>query len=76
MEDRCRFDGRAPFATQEDTKAFLAHLNPEERSKVTSLIRQRDSLASDKEQLSALPTAWLGTFTQPKSTHRLYRETR
>ncbi|MEC9131221.1 MAG: PSD1 and planctomycete cytochrome C domain-containing protein [Verrucomicrobiota bacterium] len=64
---------RAPFATQEDTKAFLAHLNPEERSKVTSLIRQRDSLASDKEQLSALPTAWLGTFTQPKPTHRLYR---
>lgn len=66
-------DDRAPFSGAEDPLAFIARLS---ESDATEARRLQSALAETKNQIRALTgtqTAWIGTFSQPEKTHRLYR---
>ncbi|MFN0125269.1 MAG: DUF1553 domain-containing protein [Verrucomicrobiales bacterium] len=66
-------DDRAPFNGTEDPLAFIARLS---ESDATEARRLQSALTETKNQIRALTgasTAWIGTFSQPQKTHRLYR---
>ena len=56
-----------------DPKAFLKHLSEQEAKSAEELLGQLQKLEARFSELSNGTTAWLGTFSQPKLTHRLYR---
>ena len=64
---------RAPFDGKENANAFLARLAPAD----ADAARQAQAeLAAVKKRLAAFngsQTGWVGTFSQPEKTHRLYR---
>jgi hypothetical protein len=66
-------DDRAPFTATEDPLAFIANLD---EADATEARRLQASLTEIRRHLATLAgsrTAWIGTFSQPEKTHRLYR---
>ena len=56
-----------------DPKAFLKYLSAAEAKEARELQDQIRETKAQVSQLSGGQSAWLGTFSQPKTTHRLYR---
>ena len=68
-----RSDDRAPFNGAHDPNAFLADLTDADASAARTL---QTDLAATKARIAAMTSAdsaWIGTFSQPEKTHRLYR---
>jgi hypothetical protein len=66
-DDRARFDGT------HDPNAFLADLTDADASAARAL---QTDLAATKARIATMTgadSAWIGTFSQPEKTHRLYR---
>ena len=66
-------EARAPFAGPADPAAFLAKLSPADAAAARAALQD---LAATRSRLAALrgsQNAWIGTFTQPDKTYRLYR---
>jgi len=66
-------DDRAPFQPGADENAFLANLNEADAGPAR---RVQSALAETRSRLAALTgtqSAWIGTFSTPEKTHRLYR---
>lgn len=66
-------DDRAPFAGTADPYAFIAALSETDAAEAR---RRQSALAETRNRLAALTgsrNAWIGTFSQPEKTHRLYR---
>jgi hypothetical protein len=64
---------REPFQGAADPDAFLAKLSDEDAATARRL---QAGLVESKSRIAALSgsqTAWIGTFSQPEKTHRLYR---
>ncbi len=66
-------DDREPLKGPEPPDAFVSRLSPED----AALARQTQAALDDVRQRMAALTggqsAWIGTFSQPAKTHRLYR---
>ena len=68
-----RSDDRTPFNGAHDPNAFLADLTDTDASAARTL---QTDLAATKARIAAMTSAdsaWIGTFSQPEKTHRLYR---
>ncbi len=66
-------EARTPFAGPADPAAFLAKLSPADAAAARAALQD---LAATRSRLAALrgsQNAWIGTFTQPDKTYRLYR---
>ena len=66
-------EARAPFAGPADPAAFLAKLSPADAAAARAALQD---LAATRSRLAALrgsQNGWIGTFTQPDKTYRLYR---
>ena len=66
-------DDREPFRGTEPPDAFLARLAPGDAAAARQLMTDLAALQSRIAEASGAATAWVGTFTQPEKTHRLYR---
>ena len=64
---------RASFQDKPDPLAFLDVLSKQDRSKVESILKQKENLQNKLKQLTQTETVWAGQFKQPGPTHRLYR---
>ncbi len=66
-------DDRAPFDGKENASAFLARLAPADADAARKV--QADLAAVQKRLAKSSDSrkGWLGTFSQPEKTHRLYR---
>ena len=66
-------DDRAPFDGKENANAFLARLAPADADAARKV--QADLAAVQKRlaKSSGSRNGWVGTFSQPEKTHRLYR---
>ncbi len=63
---------REPFG-KEDPNGFLSHL-PEQEAKLARELQSQLKKSEERfSELSKGTPAWLGSFSQPKPTHRLYR---
>ncbi len=66
-------DDRAPFAGKEDANAFLAKLAPADADAARKVQAELAAVQKRIAKLSGSQTGWLGTFSQPGKTNRLYR---
>ena len=66
-------DDRAPFSGKEDANAFLAKLAPADADAARKVQADLASMQKRIAKLSGSQTGWLGTFSQPGKTNRLYR---
>ena len=66
-------DDRAPFSGKEDANAFLAKLSPADADAARKVQADLASVQKRIAKLSGSQTGWLGTFSQPGKTNRLYR---
>ncbi|MEN9732206.1 MAG: hypothetical protein RLZ45_201 [Verrucomicrobiota bacterium] len=57
----------------EDPKAFITRLSVEDQTRARTLLETLQRGQDRIRQLTAGPTVWLGTFSQPTNVHRLYR---
>lgn len=64
---------RMPFAGMEDPNAFLAKLTSEDASAARKLQQEIADVQGRIAQVAGTQTGWVGTFSQPDKTHRLYR---
>ena len=62
-----------PFNAAEDPNAFLSRLSKEDAEAARSLQSQLAEVRRRSAALSGNETGWVGTFSQPDKTHRLYR---
>jgi hypothetical protein len=66
-------DDRAPYDGTDDPYAFIAKLSDSDAAEARRL---QSALAETRNRVAALSgtqNAWIGTFSQPEKTHRLYR---
>ncbi len=66
-------DDRAPFAGKSDANAFLAKLTPADADAARKVQAEFAAVQKRIAKLSGSQTGWLGTFSQPGKTNRLYR---
>ena len=66
-------DDRTPFSGKEDADAFLAKLAPADADAARKAQSELAAVQKRIAKLSGGETAWVGTFSQPGKTHRLYR---
>jgi hypothetical protein len=64
---------REPFKGAEDPNAFLARLSAEDAATARRLQQELAAANSRRVALTGAATGWVGTFSQPEKTHRLYR---
>ncbi len=64
---------REPFRGAEDPNAFLTRLSPEDAASAHRLQQELTAIKSRRAELTGSATGWVGTFSQPEKTHRLYR---
>ena len=64
---------RAPFQASEKPDAFLAKLSAPDAAAAKELLSSMGELQQRLAELSGAETGWLGNFSQPPKTHRLYR---
>ncbi len=65
---------RKPFkGGKKDPNAFVAKLDKGDAAKAKALIVEIDKKRKELANLEAGPKAWIGNFSQPGKTHRLYR---
>ncbi len=64
---------RQPFGEKDDPTAFLAHLSAQDAATARKLLEESTARKKRIAQLAGEETAWVGTFSQPEKTHRLYR---
>ncbi|MFZ9855325.1 MAG: DUF1553 domain-containing protein [Limisphaerales bacterium] len=57
----------------EDPKAFITRLSVEDQTRARTLLETLQRGQDRIRQLTAAPTVWLGTFSQPTNVHRLHR---
>ena len=62
-----------PFSAAEDPNAFLSRLSQADAAAARSLQSQLADVRRRSAALSGNETGWLGTFSQPDKTYRLYR---
>jgi mono/diheme cytochrome c family protein len=60
-------------ATGDATQALIAFLSESEKSEYQSLSKVRSDLQNELNALTQGQAAWIGTFSQPGTIHRLYR---
>jgi mono/diheme cytochrome c family protein len=65
--------GRESMSEEPDPKAFLQRLSPPDAQSAKDLLAAIPKTKARIAQLADGQSAWLGTFSQPKPTHRLYR---
>jgi mono/diheme cytochrome c family protein len=66
-------DDREPFIGKEDPNAFLAGLSAQEAAAARKAQSDLAELDRRIAQISGSETGWIGNFSQPGKTHRLYR---
>ncbi len=66
-------DDRAPFGIEEAPDAFLAGLSAEDAAAARALLDEVEQSRARISALEAGTVAWVGNFSQPGRTHRLYR---
>ena len=66
-------DDRQPFAGKEDPKAFLAQLTAPDADAARQAQADLAELKKRIAKLTGSESGWVGTFSQPGKTHRLYR---
>ncbi len=66
-------EDREPFKGVESPDAFLARLSAEDAADARRLRSDLSALQARITELNGSATAWIGTFSQPDKTHRLYR---
>jgi Protein of unknown function (DUF1553)/Protein of unknown function (DUF1549)/Planctomycete cytochrome C len=66
-------DDREPFHGAEDPDAFLTKLSPDDAAAARKLQSDLADLTGRIAKLTGTGTGWIGTFSQPQKTHRLYR---
>lgn len=64
---------RRPFAGAADSKAFVARLKESDAERARALLAESERLTQEIGQWRNGPQAWLANFSQPPTTHRLYR---
>jgi Protein of unknown function (DUF1553)/Protein of unknown function (DUF1549)/Planctomycete cytochrome C len=64
---------RAPFSGTPDPHAFLAGLSSTDAARAQQLQRDLAAVRDRIEELSGKAMGWVGTFSEPERTHRLYR---
>jgi hypothetical protein len=69
----CGSSDREPIAGKQDSNAFLAKLPKADADAARAALADLSARQKRIAELSAKQTAWLGTFSQPGKTHRLYR---
>ena len=63
---------RQPFGAA-DPGAFVAKLDKQQAARANALLASSKSLSTEISNLRNGPKAWLGNFSNPPTTHRLYR---
>ena len=66
-------DDRQPFAGKEDPKAFFAQLTAPDADAARQAQADLAELKKRIAKLTGSESGWVGTFSQPGKTHRLYR---
>ena len=66
-------EDREPFKGENDPNAFLAHLPADEAAAAHLVQENLAEIRSRIARLTGIESGWLGTFSQPEKTHRLYR---
>jgi hypothetical protein len=66
-------DDRQPFPGTHDPNAFLARLSAPDADAARKVLADLASIRTRITGLSSQKNAWVGTFSQPGKTHRLYR---
>ncbi len=66
-------DEREPFTGKDDAGAFVARLSKPDADAARQLLSEFADLKSRVAKLTGSENAWVGTFSQPEKTHRLYR---
>jgi mono/diheme cytochrome c family protein len=66
-------ESRMPFRSVEKPDAFLVSLTPPDQKDARKLLAEISDLETKISNLSGSQSGWIGTFTQPQKTHRLYR---
>jgi hypothetical protein len=66
-------EDREPFKGAESPDAFLSRLSAEEAAAARRLQSDLAAVQARIAETSGGTTAWIGTFSQPAKTHRLYR---
>jgi mono/diheme cytochrome c family protein len=68
-----RSDDREPFGVKGGANAFLTKLSPADADAARKEQAALDAVRRRIAKLTGSQTAWVGTFSQPSKTHRLYR---
>ncbi len=66
-------DDRLPFSGKEDSNAFLAKLSANDAAAARKLQTELADLKQRMNKPSGTGMAWIGTFSKPGTTNRLYR---
>ncbi len=64
---------RQPVGDQRNPNAFLERLDRSSADRARELLGEIESTKAKIAALETAPTAWIGNFSQPGETHRLYR---
>ena len=64
---------REPFGGKGDPDAFIANLPEAEAVRARALSEEETAVRTRLEELERGQMAWVGNFTEPGATHRLYR---
>jgi len=64
---------RQPYGGEEAVDAFVARLPAAEAQAARKVQAELAAVTARIELLSAVPVGWVGKFSQPAKTHRLYR---
>jgi len=64
---------RTPFQAEVDPNAYLAKLSTVDAAKAKGVQQRLAELKREMDQLTGAEQGWIGTFSQPDKTYRLYR---
>lgn len=64
---------REAYAGKEDPHAFLTGLGATDAAAARETIAMLESIRQQIARMEAVPNGWVGVFSQPEETHRLYR---
>lgn len=64
---------RVPFQAEMDPNAYLAKLSAEDVARAKGIQQSLADIKREMDQLTGAEQGWIGTFSQPDKTYRLYR---